>query len=220
MPSFSIDLSEILCRRTRSAQRSTLCCRPLRFWRCFLPFSFRIGNSRMFHVKHSAVSCFFSLFLRLFCSLSFHPSFFTFSRFVFFPVLFSSFCVSFGAFFAFCVSRVIFGRVFLDLGVVFAPFSSFRVLFLYSFRSFCIFWLDITVLPGWIGGFSPSFCSFSLFFFMFLPCFFVFCSSRVIFGGVFLFFFPFFRTFYCVPRFAVAFLCSFSDLFCLFALLG
>ena len=116
---------------------------------------------------------------------------------MFFPVFFSSFYALFGAFFAFCASRVIFGHVFLDLGVVFAPFSSFRVLFLYSFRNFCGFWLDITVLPGWIGGFSPSFCSFSLFSFMFLPCFFVFRCSRVIFGGVFLFFFRFFVLLLC-----------------------
>lgn len=81
-------------------RKITLRCRLLRFRRRFLPFSPRIGKSRMFHVKHSAFSCFFPLF-SAFCSLSFHPSFFAFSCLCVLRGVFSSFYALFWGVFCF-----------------------------------------------------------------------------------------------------------------------
>lgn len=172
------------------------------------------------------LSCFLPLFFLsfspAFCSLSFHPSFFTFSCLIALPGVFCLLLHAFsGRFLPLFTSRVIFGRVFLDLGVVFAPFFFFsRSLFYISFGIFAVFGLILRFCRGGSAVFFPSFCSFSLFPFMFLPCFFVFCCSRVIFGGVFLFFFRFFVLFI-VSRVLLSLFCAlFWVVFCLFALLG
>lgn len=145
----------------------------------------------MFHVKHSAFSCFFPLFFGFL--LSFVSPF----VFRFFLPLCSSRCFFFflrsfwGVFLLFAFLGRFLGVFFLILGWLFAPFSSFRVPFLYFFRNFCGFRLALPVLSGRAAVFLSSFCSFSFFSFAFFLVFLFFCFSRVIFGGVFPYFFVF-----------------------------
>lgn len=130
----------------------------------------------MFHVKHSAFSCFLPLFFSVFSSL-FQPVLFRF----FLPLcsarcFFLLFTLFLGRFFAFCASRVIFGRVFLDLGVAFCPFFFFSRSHFIFFRNFCGFRLALPVLSGRAAVFLSFFYSFSFFSFTFCLVFSFFAS--------------------------------------------
>ena len=141
LSSFSKDISEILRRNARSTTENRAALPAFAVLTAFPSFLSRIGKSRMFHVKHSAFSCFLPLFFSVFSSL-FQPVLFRF-----FLPLCSARCFSllftlfFGRFLLFCASQAIFRRIFLDLGVAFCPFSSFCVPFYISFGIFVVFGL-------------------------------------------------------------------------------
>lgn len=172
----------------------------------------------MFHVKHSAFSCFLPLFFGFLLSCV--------SPFVFrfFLPLCSSRCFSllftlfWGHFFAFCASRVNFGRIFLDLEMAFCPFFFFSCFFFYFFRNFCVF--------GLLYRFCRADWWFSLRLFVFSLCFslrFALFFRFLLLSGDFrrsFSLFLFFVLFSCFRCFAFSFLCSFWGVFCLFALLG
>ena len=216
LPSFSIDLSEILRRSARSATEKHAVLPSFAVLAVFSAFF--VPDWKQPNVSCETFGCFllFLSFSPTFCSLSFHPSFFTFSCLCVLPGVFRLLLHAFsGRFCLFSLLGWFLGVFFLILGWFLPLFLLFVFSFCIPFGIFVVFGLILRFCRGGSAGSSPSFCSFSLFSFMFLSCFSFFVAlgwfSPEFFSSFFVF--SYFYCVYCVPRFAVAFLCSFRVFF-------